>query len=155
MKNKVSEADMNKLINSSIGSKLRLQIAQCIAEHFKSAHYLSSRLICDCVMLNLVLNDKITATSADEIITTVHRNNKSFYTTVESAYFPIECAFTEYAKEVLGSEYDDTINQSMRPTNFIVYVFSLDLLRKNLNYKELILRAYSYREIADNLVPHY
>ncbi len=155
MKNKISEEDMAKLLKASIGSKIRLQVSQCISEHFKSAHYLSSRLLCDCVLLNLVLNDEITPSSADEIISTVHRNNKAFFSTVDSAYYPIECAFTEYAKSILGDGFGSIYDISPRITNFIVYVFSLDLSRKNLDKKELILRAYSYRELAENSVPHY
>ena len=155
MKNKVSEADMKRLIDASTGSKFRLQITRCVAERFKSAHYLSSRLIIDCVILNLVLNDKISPDSADEIITTVRRNNKSFYTTVESAFFPIENEFNDYAKDVLGDEFVKIKASMPRPTNFIVDVISLDMSRKNINKKEFILQTYSYRELVENKVPHY
>lgn len=155
MKTVIPYSVMERLINASRGSLFRTAVAQKIAEHFKSAHYLSSKLICDCVILNILLNDNITPTSADEIITTLRRENKSLYTTVNSAFMPVEDSFNEYAKTVLNEQYDEIREMNLRNANYMVYVFSVDMSRTNVNRDEIIFRAYTYEELIDGKLPKY
>lgn len=156
MRTKIDEDTIFILAEASATSGCRAQIANAVSKHFRSMHYLSSKLICDCVTLNLLLNDKITPTSADEIITCIRRRNKSFYTTVDSAYFPIEDRFEEYAKSILGEKYGDIKALNMRTTNYIIYVISIDMFDNyDLYPQEIYYLAYSYQELADKKLPHY
>ncbi|MCH5157649.1 MAG: hypothetical protein J1F33_00480 [Clostridiales bacterium] len=156
MKNVVSEDDMNRIIDASFDTMLRTLVAEAVGIRFKSVHYLSSRRIVDAVVLNLALNDKITPSSADEIITTLRRSDKSLYTTVESAFLPIKDKFDMYAQTVLGDNYIEIEKMYMRAINYIVYVISLDLSRdKRINGREVITRAYTYAELIDDKIPHY
>lgn len=151
MKSTFSENELTRFINASKDSALRMYAAEKVSRYFRSMHYLSSKLICDSVVLNLYFNQDITPDSADDIIRGLRRNTRSFYTTVESAFFPIENKFDEYAKTVLGSDYDKVRELNMRTTNYIVYVISLDISKtKIINRKEIYLHAYSYKE----LYPH-
>ncbi|MDE5592825.1 MAG: hypothetical protein K2I75_02725 [Clostridiales bacterium] len=156
MKTKIDEDTIFKLAEASVTSGCRAQVANVVSKQFRSMHYLSSALICDCVTINLLLNDNITPTSADEIITCIRRRNKSFYTTVDSAYFPIEDRFEEYAKSVLGEKYDAVKALNMRTTNYVVYVVSTDLHDNYELYpQEIYYLAYSYQELATIKLPHY
>lgn len=156
MRTRIDEDTIFKLAEASVTSSCRARIASAISKQFRSMHYLSSMLICDCVTLNLLLNDKITPTSADEIITCIRRRNKSFYTTVDSAYFPIEDRFEEYAKSILGENYDDIKALDMHTTNYIVYVISSDMFNNyDLHPQEIYYLAYSYQELAAIKLPHY
>lgn len=156
MRTKIDEDTIFKLAEASITSGCRARVAETISKYFRSMHYMSSKLICDCVTLNLLLNDKITPTSADEIIMCIRRRNKSFYTTVDSAYYPIEDRFEEYAKSILGEKYNEIKALDMRTTNYIIYVLSTDL---SYNYElypqEIYYLAYSYRELSEMKLPHY
>lgn len=145
MKTVISEDDISRLIAASHQSTFRTYAECAVIEHFRSIHYLSSTLVCDAVVLNLALNSDITPHSADRIITVLRRRKKSLYTTVESAYFPIEDRFEEYARSVLGDDYNEIKKLDMRITNYIVYVISLDL-KKNCpaDSREVCLLAYSY-----------
>ncbi len=156
MRTRIDEDTIFKLAEASVTSMCRAQVANVVSKQFRSMHYLSSMLICDCITLNLLLNDKITPTAADEIITCVRRRNKSFYTTVDSAYFPIEDRFEEYARSVLGEKYDDVKALNMRTTNYIIYVISVDLSDNYELYpQEIYYLAYSYQELANIKLPHY
>ena len=156
MNTKIGEDTLFKLAKASLLSECRAQVAYAISRHFKSIQYLSSKLICDCVTLNLLLNDKITPYSADEIITCIRRRNRSFYTTVDSAYFPIKDRFDEYALEILGEKYNETKALNMRTTNYIVYVLSVDLFNNfDIYPQEIYHLAYSYQELSNIKLPHY
>lgn len=156
MRTRINEDTIFKLAEASVPSACRAQVASVVSKKFRSMHYLSSMLICDCVTLNLLLNDKIAPTSADEIITCIRRRNKSFYTTVDSAYFPIEDRFEEYAKNILGENYNDVKALDMRATNYIVYVISVDMsCNYELHPQEIYYLAYSYQELATIKLPHY
>ncbi|MDE7106955.1 MAG: hypothetical protein K2O39_01385 [Clostridiales bacterium] len=156
MKIRIDEDTIFKLAEASVTSGCRAQVASVVSKQFRSMHYLSSMLICDCVTLNILLNDEITPTSADEIITCIRRRNKSFYTTVDSAYFPIEDRFNEYAKGILGEKYDSVKALNMRATNYIIYVISADMSSNYELYpQEIYYLAYSYQELAKIKLPHY
>lgn len=156
MRTIIDEETIFKLAKASLKSGCRAFVEGVVSQHFKSVHYMSSNLICDCVLLNLLLNDNITPRSADEIITCIRRRNRSFYTTVDSAYFPIEDRFEEYAKLVLGAKYDEIKSLDMRNTNYIVYVLSTDLFNNYDIYpQEVYHLAYSYDELANIKLPHY
>lgn len=157
MKTIIDEDTIFRLADASLKSECRAQVSNAVSMYFRSMHYLSSKLICDCVVLNLLLNDKITPKSADEIITCIRRRNKSFYTTVDSAYFPIEDRFEEYAKQILGDKYDIVKAMNMRTTNYIVYVISTDMSENYELYpQEIYHLAYSYQELsAIKKLPHY
>ncbi len=148
MKSTFSESELTRFIKASADSSLRMFAAEKVSRYFRSMHYLSSKLICDSIVLNLYFNRDITPNSADDIIRGIRRNTRSFYTTVESAFFPIENKFDEYAKTVLGAEYDKVRAMNMRAANYIVYVISLDISRtKTIDRNEIYLRAYSYKEL--------
>lgn len=157
MKTRIDEDTIFKLAEASVTSACRAHVASVVSKQFRSMHYLSSMLICDCVTLNLLFNDKITPISADEIIMCIRRRNKSFYTTVDSAYFPIEDRFEEYAKRILGEKYNDVKKRNMRTTNYIIYVISIDLSENfELYPQEIYSLAYSYQELATiKELPHY
>lgn len=156
MQNTVSESDMRKILDASYNTVLRTLVAEAVGIRFKSVHYMSSRRITDAVVLNLVLNDKITPSSADEIIATLRRAERSLHTTVDSAYSAVQDKFEEYAKTVLGDEYGKTLSLGMRSAHFIVYVISTDLKRDTrINGHEVITKAYSYAEMMEGKVPHY
>ncbi|MCH5154526.1 MAG: hypothetical protein J1F71_04870 [Clostridiales bacterium] len=156
MKTVIDEDTIFKLAKASVTSVCRAQIASAVSQHFRSVHYLSSKLICDCVALNLLLNDNITPTSADEIIMCIRRRNKSLYTTVDSAYFPIEERFEEYAREILGERYDRIKALNMRTTNYIIYVISVDMSENYELYpQEIYSIAYTFEELVNIKLPHY
>ena len=156
MKTVIPEETIFKLAEASLNSAFRAQVAFTVTKRFRSMHYMSSALICDCVVLNVLLNDNITPTSADEIITCIRRRNKSMYTTIESAYFPIENRFEEYAKSLLGERYEQVKSMDLRTTNYIIYVLSEEISRnKNLDPQEIYRLAYSYSELINIELPHY
>ena len=156
MKTVIPEETLFKLTEASLNSAFRAQVAFTVTKRFRSMHYMSSALICDCVILNVLLNDSITPTSADEIITCIRRRNKSLYTTVDSAYFPIEDRFDEYAKSLLGDCFEQVKALNMRTTNYIVYVLSEEVSRnKNLDPQEIYRLAYDYAELITIALPHY
>ena len=156
MKTVIDEDTIFKLAKASVTSACRAQIAAVVSQQFRSVHYLSSKLICDCVALNLLLNTDITPTSADEIIMCIRRRNKSFYTTVDSAFFPIENRFEQYARDILGDRYDGTKALNMRNTNYIIYVLSVDLSENyDLQPQEIYYLAYTMEELTRIKLPHY
>lgn len=156
MKTVIPESEIIKLVKSAENSIMRSLVAEYVSKHFRSVHYLSSNTVCDCIVVNLVLNDVITPYSADEIIMCMRRKNRSLYTTVESAYFPIKDDFNMYAKEVLTDKYDDICTLGMRAVNYIVYVISLDIFNRGITDKnEILLRTYSYDELIEGKIPHY
>ena len=156
MKNIIPDETLQKLAKASIESSFRTYVALTVARHFRSVHYLSSNLICDCVVLNVLLNTDVTPTSADEIITSIRRHNKSLYTTVDNAFFPISDKFEEYAKNILGNEYEKVKSLGMRKTNYIVYVLSLDVKRNTLlDPNEINYLAYGDKAFGEIDYPHY
>lgn len=155
MNTSISPIDMKKLIKASKNSVIRTAVADAVSKNFRSLHLLASELICDAVVLNLILNDTVTPSSANEIIVCIKREYKSFYTTVDSAYKAVEAKFAEYAKSVLGDGYETAAAESIRNVNFIVYVISTDLSRKNLSRDEVYIKAYTREEIIDGKIPHY
>lgn len=156
MKTVIDENTIFRLADASAKSVCRAYVESVVSRNFKSIQYLSSKLICDCVTLNLLLNDSITSTSADEIITCIRRRNRSFYTTVDSAYYPIEDRFKEYAEQILGKSYADIKSLNMRNVNYIVFVLSTDLFKNYELYpQEIYHLAYSYKELESIKLPHY
>lgn len=156
MKTVIDENTIFRLADASVKSICRAYVESAVTRHFKSVQYLSSKLICDCVTLNLLLNDKISPASADEIITCIRRRNKSFYTTVDSAYYPIEDRFNEYAKQILGEKYADIKSLNMRNANYIVFILSTDLYNNYELYpQEIYHLAYSYKDFENIKLPHY
>ncbi len=155
MKTDIPERDIVKIINASKDSMLRTAVNGVICRNFRSTHYVASKLICDGVVANLVLNDTITPHSADEIVVCINRRRRSFYVTVENAYSSVSERFSEYAKSVLGDDYYDVCNLKLRAANFIIYVISLDLSRKKINREEIYLHAYDYSELLSKNLPHY
>lgn len=146
MKTIVPDNILHKIAIAARSSTLYACVADTVSRRFRSVHNMSSVLVCDCILLNIVLNKKITPTSADGIITSVRRENKSLYTTVDSAYFPIEDRFIAYAKDILGEEYEKC--KDMRITNFLVYVMSLEIEKTHeINRKEALLLALDYDEL--------
>lgn len=137
-----------KLATNSSRSVMYAQVAHAVAVHFRSAHYLSSRLVCGAVLANLVLNEEILPHSADRIITCMRRENKSLYTTIDNGYSAVCDKFDDYARDVLANDYDDIKSLDLRNANFIVYVLSLDL-KRNLEYEksEVFYSAFTYDEI--------
>ncbi|MCH5165234.1 MAG: hypothetical protein J1G01_02405 [Clostridiales bacterium] len=145
MNTEFTEETLFKIAEAAHNSSLWVRAAETVGKHFRSMHYLSSTVICDCVVLNIYFNKNITPFSADKIISTIRRNNKSLYTTVDSAFFPIEDNFDEYAKQVLADTYEQTKALNMRKTNYIVYVISLDLLNNcKIDKREIDVLAYGY-----------
>ena len=145
MKTVIPEETLFKLAEASLNSAFRAQVAFIVTKRFRSMHYMSSILVCDCVVLNVLLNDNITPTSADEIITCIRRRNKSMYTTIDNAYYPIEDRFDEYAKSLLGEKYEQAKALNMRATNYIVYVLSEEVSRDtSLDPSEVYRLAYDY-----------
>lgn len=156
MKNNVSDEDINKIITGSVGSVFRTTVEAVVGMRFRSVHYKSCKLLCDCIVANLVLNSDITPHSADGILLCLHKANRAFYSSVENSYFPIEDKFIDYAKFVLGDDYDKIVALDLRTSSFIVYVLSLDLSRqKGLRKEEILRRAYSYEELISGKTPHY
>lgn len=146
MKTIIPDEILHKIARAARSGTVYACVADTVSRRFRSVHNMSSILVCDCILLNLVLNKKITPNSADGIITSVRRENKSLYTTVDSAYFPVEDRFTDYAKDILGDDYEKCKN--MRTTNFLVYVMSLDIERTHeINRKEALLLALDYDEL--------
>lgn len=153
---KVTDDDINRIIAGSVGTAFRTAAEALVGMRFRSVHYKSSNLICDCIVANSVLNDKITPHSADGILQCLHRANRAFYSSVDNAYFPIEDKFIEYAKSVLGEDYDKVRALDLRTTCFIAYVLSLDFSRrKGLDHEEILRKAYSYDEFVNGKLPHY
>lgn len=151
-----SEELILKLATALRKSYLHAHAAKTVTERFRSMHYLSSTLICDCIVLNLAMNDNVTPVSANEIITCVRRKNKSLYTTVDSAYFPIKDNFEEYAKTVLGEEYNNIKKLDMRNTNYLVYVMSVDIKNRiDIDRTKVFYGALSYDELLKYGLPRY
>lgn len=156
MRKNIQDDTLFRLAEASVSSSFRMHVAAIVTKRFKSMHYMSSLLICDCVVLNILLNDQITPTSADEIITAFKRKNKSFYTTVESAYYPIENKFELYASELLNDEYEAIKTLGLRPVNYIVYVISAEVCKMpDLYPQEVYSLAYTYDELLNNELPHF
>lgn len=150
MKKMFDEDDLFRIMRAGRDCVFGAFVADLITRRFRSMHLMSSKLIADCVTANLVLNADITPRSADGIITCVRKQNRSLYTTVNSAYFPIEQRFNEYAKTVLGDNYDNIKKLDIRPTNYIVYVLSLDMKNNcKADSYEVILRTFSYDELHE------
>ena len=155
MKTTIPENDIMRIIEASKDSALRTAVNGVISRCFRSPHYVASKLICDGVVANIMLNDEITPHSADEIILCIFRNHRSVHVTVDNAYYSVEERFLDYAKLVLGDDYDEIRNLKLRNTDFIIYVISLDMSRKSLNRDEVYLRAFTYAELMDKKLPHY
>lgn len=158
MSKRISRDDMNRFIAGSKNTVFRSAVMAYVAMHFRSVHYVASEMVCDCIMLNLLLNRKITPTSADEIITNVHRNNKAMYSLVEKSFAPVEDRFFEYARKVLGDKYDEVQALNLNVVKFIVYVISLDMSRRDdLKPEEVFTYSYTYDELfaLKGVIPHY
>lgn len=152
----ISESEIKRLIKAAQNTVAYSVVAECVSKRFRSVHYISSRSVCDCIIANLILNDEITPSSADEIIMCVRRTRRSLYTTVDSAFFPVKDSFEEYAKTVLNDNYKTVSALCMRATNYIVYVISLDISRRRaIDKDEILLKAYGYGEIINGKTPHY
>ena len=68
----VSDDMLLRLTEAARKTYFGARVMQVVSRNFKSVHYLSSNLICDCVAMNILLNDgKVTPTSSDKIITAV------------------------------------------------------------------------------------
>ena len=61
----------------------------------------------------------------------------------------IDDRFAEYAKTVLGNDYDATLSLDLRNTEFIVYVISRDVANRcAINKNEIIYATLGYADIA-------
>ena len=148
MNSDYSDDELYALAVRSRGSVLHSYAAKAVTEHFRSMHYKSSILVCDCVVLCLLLNDDITYSSVNRILTSMRRKNKSLYTTVYNAFIPISESFNEYAKTILNDEYEKIQELNLRTVNYIVYVISQDVkIQYKLDKREVYLRAYNYTEL--------
>ncbi len=155
MRQTISDEVLIRLINGSKNSMFRTYVEEAVSIYFRSSQYLASKLIGDCVTLNLLLNDEITPHSADEIIRCVHRQNRAFYTTVEKVFEPIEDRFIGLAK-ALVEDFDALLTPDMRKVNLIVYVISLDVSEKHkLDRNDVFMRTFSYEELLKGDLPHY
>lgn len=155
MRSQISDEILLKLIDASTGTVFRSCVEQAVSIFFHSVQYKTSKLLADCITLNLLLNDEIAETSADEIVRCVKRANKSFYTSVESAFKSIEDKFIAHAKTVIN-DYGGLMKKNLRTVNLLVYVISLYVAKNyRLNRDEIFTRAYSYDELYKTDVPHY
>lgn len=153
---KVTDTDIFKMIDAAPQTSLWTLAAELVSKHFRSMQYLASRIICNAVTLDLVLNKSITPHSSDEIITCMRRRTRSLYTTVNAVFFPNEDKFEEYAQSVLGNKYDEIKALGLRTTNYIVHVISTDITNNySFSAQEVLLKTYSYDDICENGVPQY
>ena len=138
-----------KIVDGAVRTPLYNSIARTVSERFRSIHYMSSILVAQCVLLNLLFNKEITPHSADRAIATMRRRTKSLYSTIDSSYKWIDDRFAEYAKTVLGNDYDATLSLALRNTEFIVYVISRDVANRcAINKNEIIYATLGYADIA-------
>lgn len=155
MKSQIDDEVLLRLAGASSGTALRAHAEHGVSVLFRSMQYVSSRLLADCVTLNLLLNDKVTEYSADEIIRCIKRSNRAFYTTVESAFKPIADRFAAQAKEIV-KDYDALTAKDLRTVNLIVYVISVYVENRCvINRSEIFSKAYSYEELQNIELPHY
>ncbi len=148
MKSPITYEEMQKLLDASVGSIMRNIADEYISKHYYSCRYKSSRMLCDCIVLNLLLFDEITTESTQSIITMYARHDKTIYTSVKTAFSAIKRDFIEYAKTVVALTGEI---EYMPPANLIVYVISRDMSanERRLNRDEIYKRAYSFGELYD------
>ncbi len=150
MRSNIPDSLLYKLADGSKNTCFRAQVDRAVSIRFRSVHYLSSISVADCITLNLLLNDKITPYSADTVIASMRRKNRSFYTTTDSAFRAISDRFDEYAKQILGDDRESVLALGMRSVNYIVYVISLDLsANAKLNKNEILYTALDYDELRE------
>lgn len=137
-----------KIADGAVRTTLYQAIARKVSERFRSIHYMSSTLVTQCVLLNLLFNDEILPHSASRVLTIMRRRTKSLYSTVDSSYKCIEVKFAEYAKTVLGDEYDYICSLDLRSAEFIVYVISRDIASgPRIDRKEALYAALCYADL--------
>lgn len=152
MNDNFTEDLLFRLTNSCKSSALYAYVAEAVTKHFKSMHYLSSTLICDCVLANLAFNEQITPQSADEIITCFRRKHKSLYTTVAEVYKYIADDFDDYAQSILCADYNSVRAINMPTANYIVYVISVDIKsNRKFDRREPFINAFGYEYFFDDV----
>lgn len=145
----ISPEIMSRLIDASQGTLFRLQIENDVGRRFKSTRYVTIKRLVDGIVLNLLLNDKITPTSANEALSCVQSHSRSFYLSVEHEYSLIKDKFLKYAADVVDN-LDEILALDLRTVNFVVYVLTLDISKRyKFNREEVFMRAFSYEELYD------
>lgn len=147
---------LTTLLEVSIGTKLYHNVNMLVSKHYRSMNLVASELVAQGVLLNLLLNSRVSPNSADEIFTFLRSLHKSFRTTIENAFLPVERDFYDYAKTVLNDKYNAALSYGMDKPQFIVYVLSYDLATKcKINRAEILSMAKSYDELKDLTFPYY
>ena len=109
MRSLIPDCELKRIVDGSRDSDYRIYIDSAVSKHFRNIRIMTSRIVADCVLLNTLLNDEIVVSSADEIIRFAARENRAFYTSVESIYRSVDRRFEVYAKSVVGKfDRDDT-----------------------------------------------
>lgn len=156
MNKTISDETLEKLNKAAYSTKFRTFVQSIVSKRYKSVNYLSSDTVCNAVTLNLLLNSEITPHSADPIISHFAKSHKSIYSTVSSAFYPIEERFEQYAKEILGDEYQSVKQMNLSIIEYVVYVISLEVESTSpFSPKEIYFTAYSYQERLEKRFPHY
>lgn len=153
MRSLIPDCELKRIVDGSRDSDYRIYIDSAVSKHFRNIRIMTSRIVADCVLLNTLLNDEIVVSSADEIIRFAARENRAFYTSVESIYRSVDRRFEVYAKSVVGKfDRDDTASGIAR---FVIYVLSVDCARNNPARRDELFRlVYGYDELLKG-VPHY
>lgn len=152
MSGEFSEEALFKLTELSKSCALYAFVADAVTKHFKSMHYLSSTLVCDCVLANLAFNEQITPDSANKIITCFRHKHRSLYTTIADAFSPVEDKFNDYAKSVLTDKYDEIRALGMPVANYVVYVISLDIKQNRVfDRREPFVHAFGYEYLLNEI----
>lgn len=153
MRSVIPDCELKRLVDGSRDSDYRIYIDSAVSRHFRNIRIITSRTVADCVLLNTLLNDVIDESSADEIIRFAARENRAFYTSVESIYRSIDVFFEAYAKTVVGAfDRESTASGIAR---FVIYVLSADCAKNNpVRRDELFRLVYGYDELIKG-VPHY
>lgn len=153
MRSLIPDCELKRIVDGSRNSDYRIYIDSAVSKHFRNIRIMTSRIVADCVLLNTLLNDEIDVSSADEIIRFAARENRAFYTSVESIYRSVDRRFEDYADSVVGKfDRDDTASGIAR---FVIYVLSVDCARNNTARRDELFRlVYGYDELLKG-VPHY
>ncbi len=154
MSENYTDEDIARIAEASKETVLRTVVYQKVAQNFKSSHYVSSKILCDCIVLNIILNRTVTPSSSDKIITSVKRIHASLFSSINSAYKTVEDKFDVYARCVLADDYNKIISLKLNTVSFLVYVISFDIIKNcKINRGEVLHRAYTYEEFMEEKVP--
>ncbi len=139
-----------RLLIAAHGSILELYVDRAVGKLFKSTKYITSRRVADCAVLLLLFYDDFDMPAVGKVTAFINGKSRAFYSAIEHELKSTDNGFLSHATEEIDG-FETIAKSDIRAADLVVYAVARYVLKHfTINRDEVIMRAFSYKELSEN-----